>query len=86
MKKETTVLPGRIPVEIPGNGGLLEVGTVPAFQVVSDCDSGDFCGVYLTFKRHSGRVVGIICQCASDARRLPGFERIPPAGKMRGGA
>lgn len=74
MKNQAVEAPDRIPVEIPGNGGLLEVGTVPASWAVPEVDSAEWFDVHLTFKRHYGRLIGVICECASDAKRLPGFE------------
>ncbi len=77
MNDQPGSAPDRIPVEIPGNGGIVKIGTVPVFQVAPGCDSGDFFGVYLVFRRHSGRIIGIVCQGAGDARKLPGFELNP---------
>lgn len=77
MTEETARALDRVSVEIPGDGGLVRVGTVSAALIEPQCDAGDFFGAYLSFKRRSGRVVGIICQCASDARKLPGFEPVP---------
>jgi hypothetical protein len=64
----------RLPVEIAGNGGLLKIGTMPEFEIRPGVDSGDFFGVHLRFRRRAGRIIGILCQCVGDARKLPGFE------------
>lgn len=76
MNKKLEETPGRLIVEIPTGGGLLKLGTMPPLLGVGvpETDAVDWFDVHLRLKRRAGRVVGVICECASDARKLPGFE------------